>query len=79
MTRLVSRLEGQGLIVREPSDDNGRGRQAVLTDEGLRRLREATPAHVGSLRRHILDHLDGADLPIVAAALDRMAASGIDG
>lgn len=34
LTRLVDRLEEQGLIVREPCPDDKRGAYAVLTDKG---------------------------------------------
>jgi hypothetical protein len=46
----------------------------VLTDTGLLRLRQAWPAHLASVRRHILDHLQAFDIPALAAALQRLAA-----
>jgi DNA-binding MarR family transcriptional regulator len=75
MTRIVSKLEREGLVVRERSIDDGRGWHAVLTEEGLRRLRAAWPTHLTSVRRHVFDHLDGVDLPAVTLALQRMADS----
>src|SRR5882757_3172715 len=62
MTRVVTRLEKRGLIERVRCDKDARGWNAVLTDKGLARLEQAWPAHLASVRRHVLDHVDGADL-----------------
>jgi DNA-binding MarR family transcriptional regulator len=74
MTRIVTRLEQQGLIERVRCDEDARGWNAVLTDGGLARLEEAWPAHLASTRRHIFDRLEGADLAQLLRALRRIAA-----
>src|SRR5437588_7901898 len=73
MSRIVSRLEAQGLVERERSSCDGRGLNAVLTDAGLDRLHRAWPTHLASVRRHMMDHLRELDLPVVTAALQRFA------
>ena len=73
VSRIVSRLERSGLVVRERACDDGRGWSAVLTDDGLRRLEEAWPHHLASVRRHLFDHVQGLDLPAVTAAFERFA------
>ena len=73
MSRVVSRLEAQGLVERERAADDGRGLNAVLTDDGLDRLRRAWPTHLASVRRRMMDHLSELDLPAVTAALQRFA------
>ncbi len=70
MTRVVERLAGQGLIDRQRSTDDGRGQVAVLTDAGLKRLEEAWPEHVVSVRRRVMDHLAGLDPKALTAAFD---------
>ncbi|MGA5301628.1 MarR family winged helix-turn-helix transcriptional regulator [Nucisporomicrobium flavum] len=72
MTRLAGKLESQGHLKRIPCESDGRGSNAVLTDAGLNRLREAWPDHLASVRRHIFDHLGDLDLPTVARALTAM-------
>lgn len=63
MTRVVARLETQGLIERVRSDDDARGWTAVLTGAGGDRLRQAWPSNLASVRRHFLDHLEGSTSP----------------
>ena len=75
MTRLAGKLESLGQLKRVRCARDARGLEAVLTDAGLARLREAWPSHLASVRRHIFDHLDGIDLARLAAALDSMARS----
>jgi len=74
MTRLAGRLESAGFLRRVPCESDARGANAMLTDAGLARLRQAWPTHLASVRRHIFDHLDGVDLCALAKALDAMAA-----
>ncbi len=73
MSRIVDRLEAQGLVERARSSCDGRGLNAVLTDAGLGRLRRAWPTHLASVRRHMMDHLSEFDLPVATAALQRFA------
>jgi DNA-binding MarR family transcriptional regulator len=73
MSRIVSRLEAQGLVERERVSCDRRGLNAVLTDAGLDRLRRAWPTHLASVRRHVMDHLGELDLPAVVAALRNFA------
>jgi DNA-binding MarR family transcriptional regulator len=74
MTRLVARHESLGYLRRVPCESDARGFNAVLTETGLERLKEAWPAHLASVRRHIFDHLDEIDLCRLAIALGEMAA-----
>ena len=73
MSRVVHRLEGQGLIQRVRCEEDGRGWNAVLTDAGLARLQQAWPTNLAAVRRHFLDHLTGIDLGKLAKALQNVA------
>ncbi|WP_351237838.1 MarR family transcriptional regulator [Streptomyces sp. NPDC002133] len=73
MTRLVSRLENQGFVQRVQCAEDLRGWNAVLTDDGLARVQQAWPAHLASVRRHVLDNLVGHDLMQLAAGIRRIA------
>lgn len=67
MTRLVDRLQREGLVGRERCPEDGRGYFAVLTDEGDRRLQQARATHLAGVRRLFLERLDGDDLTRLAA------------
>lgn len=73
MTRLAAKLESLGYVQRIKCESDARGWNAVLTDRGLARLREAWPTHLASVRRHILDHLGDVDLRKLAAAFTAIA------
>lgn len=73
MTRIANVLERQGLIERVRSDEDARGWNAVITDAGLARLERAWPTNLASLRRHLLDHLDGIDVARLARAIGKVA------
>jgi DNA-binding MarR family transcriptional regulator len=73
LTRVVERLERQGLVERVRAASDGRGQVAVLTSDGLTRLKKAWPVHLASVRRNVMDHLQGLDLPQLAEALTAVA------
>jgi DNA-binding MarR family transcriptional regulator len=74
ISRTVGRLEAQGLLHRVQSTRDARAYNAVLTDAGLRRYKEATPTHNISLRRYLFDQLEGIDLDALGDALQRITA-----
>jgi DNA-binding MarR family transcriptional regulator len=79
ITRRIDGLVRAGLVERRQCPSDRRGSNAVLTAEGLRRLREAAPAHVRGVRAHFIDQLSERELANLAAALSNIdvdAASG---
>jgi DNA-binding MarR family transcriptional regulator len=72
VTRLVDRLERDGLVARERCEDDARGWFAVLTDAGARRLAEARRTHLAGVRRLFLEHLDERDRAQLAAVWERL-------
>lgn len=74
LTRLIERLERQGMVTRKKASGDARGQIAALTDAGLDRLRAAWPGHLDDVRRIVLDNLRELDLPTLTRALDAIAA-----
>jgi len=72
LTRLVDRLQREGLVRREPSPDDARGMFTVITVEGLRRLREAVPIHLAGVQRHWLAHFDDDELRVLGGLMSRL-------
>lgn len=62
VSRLVDRLEADGLVCRQRCELDGRGYWAELTEEGLERLREARPTHLAGVRRRFLARMDESEL-----------------
>jgi DNA-binding MarR family transcriptional regulator len=62
LTRLVDRLEREGLVRREACDSDARGMFAVMTDEGYRRLRDASGTHLRGVAEYAVGRLDEDDL-----------------
>ena len=50
ITRLLSGLEAAGYVTRRECASDGRVTYAVLTDEGLEKLRRASETHLASVR-----------------------------
>jgi DNA-binding MarR family transcriptional regulator len=72
VTRLVDRLERDGLVVREPCPSDRRGLHARLTEEGRHRLAEARPTHLAGVRERFLSRLDDDELRALAAVWERV-------
>lgn len=62
LTRVIDRLEREGLVVRERTDADRRGLEAVLTKAGRKRYREAHRGHIQGVRELFLDRLTDAQL-----------------
>ena len=76
VTRLIERMERQGLVARRQADQDARGMTATLTEAGLERLSEAYPYALASVRTNVIDHLNGLDLAALADAVGSFGTSG---
>jgi DNA-binding MarR family transcriptional regulator len=61
-SRLVDRLVRDGLVSKEPCEEDRRGANVVLTDRGRDILSRARRLHRAGVRRAFLDRLDEATL-----------------
>ncbi|HZJ04691.1 MAG TPA: MarR family transcriptional regulator [Nocardioidaceae bacterium] len=55
VTHTIARLEKAGFAERSSCLDDGRGVEAVITDEGFAALEEAAPTHVAGVRQFLVD------------------------
>ncbi|MEU7691858.1 MarR family transcriptional regulator [Microbispora hainanensis] len=60
LSRLIARLEREGLVGRALCEADRRGVFVQLTEEGRRRHAEATPTHRAVLAEHLFPHLVNA-------------------
>ena len=70
-TRLVDRLERDGLLERDVCDSDGRGCFAVLTDSGEEVLTRARATHLDGVRKRFLRHFEAPELEQMAAWWNR--------
>lgn len=76
LTRLVDRLERDGLVERASCPNDARGTHAVLTDTGLNRLREAAPTHLQGVAEHVIDRLTADEVAQLKALMDKLLVAG---
>jgi len=73
LTRLVDRLEKEGLVERVRCSEDGRGFFAQLTTPGLETLRRTYPTHLRGVREWFSDLLTAEESAVLARALARIA------
>ena len=69
-TRLIDRLEADGLVERVMCDTDRRGQWAQLTGAGYERLRTASPTHLRGIAEHFLDRIPVDELGRLQRILD---------
>lgn len=62
LTRLVDRLQKDGLVQRQPDPDDARGMYTVLTPTGREALRDASGVHLAQVSELVLDRLSEEEL-----------------
>ncbi len=78
ISRLVDRLEREGLVRRETDPEDRRSYYAVLTVEGEARLRQAQPTHVAGVGRYFLSQFSDEELAALGAGWRRVLAGVAD-
>ena len=73
LTRLVDRLERDGLLQRCSCEHDARGAYACLTDAGRRRLEVARGTHLAVVREQFLSHFSEEELCALADLWERIA------
>ncbi len=72
LTRLVDRLQRDGLVEREVCHDDARGLFASITQAGRERVCAATPTHQRAIREYVLSKLDLEELKRLGGILDKI-------
>ncbi|MEX1178183.1 MAG: MarR family transcriptional regulator [Nitriliruptor sp.] len=72
LTRLIDRMEREGLVTRYPCEDDRRGTYAQMTAHGYDVIRSSAPTHLAGIREHFADPLDDHEAGVIAAALGRI-------
>lgn len=73
VTRLVDRMERDGLLRRERCEDDARGYNALITDKGRELFRRARRTHLDGVRERFLSRLSADELRTLAELWEKVA------
>lgn len=73
LTRLIDRMESNGLVSREPYPGDARGLYTVLTPLGYEKLRAAAPTHLAGVQAYWLSKFSDRELHDLHMLLGRLA------
>jgi DNA-binding MarR family transcriptional regulator len=72
LTRLVDRLEKEGVLARKACPTDGRAQHAELTDKGVAVLRKIWPVYRAGIAKYFAAHLSEAEARQVATIFGRV-------
>ena len=72
LSRLLDRLGKEGLIAREPCEEDGRGQWVVITEKGRALQARTWKVYARAIQRHVGDRLDDKAAVQLAALLGRL-------
>ena len=73
LTRLVDRMERDGLLRRERCEDDARGYYAIITDAGRELFQRARATHLDGVRELFLEQVSPAEQRTLAALWERVS------
>jgi DNA-binding MarR family transcriptional regulator len=73
-TRVVDRMEAEGLVRRGRPEDDRRSILVQLTDEGRTTIAQARDHHRHSIEQHFARHLTDSDVKTLTRALEKISA-----
>ena len=76
LTRLVDRLERDGLLEREQCEEDARGYFAAITDEGRDLFDEARRTHLAGVRERFLSRFSNDDLRTLGQLWEKVPHGG---
>src|SRR6266481_5655895 len=72
LTRLVDRLEADGLLTRDRSGTDRRGAYAVITEQGIAAMRQAWPVYARGIIKYFAQWLTREEAQLLGSALGRI-------
>ena len=72
LTRVIDRMEAEGLVRRERPPEDRRVVKVVLTSKGRKTLDAARVVHHRGIQEHYVEHLNARELAALTAALEKV-------
>ncbi len=79
LTRLIDRLEREGLVARHSCQQDARGAYAGLTAAGRAKLAAVRPTHLAGVRAHFLSHFTEDEMDRLAGYWERVLPGAANG
>jgi DNA-binding MarR family transcriptional regulator len=79
LTRLIDRLEREGLVARHSCQQDARGAYAGLTEAGRAKLAAVRPTHLAGVRAHFLAHFGEEEMDRLAGYWERVVPGSSSG
>lgn len=74
LTRLVDKLEHEGLLRREIDPQDRRGFYAILTEAGIDAMRQAWPVYAEGISTLFVQHISREEAEVLSKVFSRLAA-----
>jgi DNA-binding MarR family transcriptional regulator len=72
LSRLIDRMEAEGLVRREPCADDARGADIAITAKGRTLRRRMWPVYEAAIDRHFASKLSERDVEVLGRLLQRL-------
>ena len=72
LTYQISSMVKRGLVRKQACAEDGRGQEAVLTDEGMEALERAAPLHLITVRDSFIDLLEPDELDVIGRVFGKV-------
>jgi DNA-binding MarR family transcriptional regulator len=72
LSRLIDRMEGEGLVRREPSPEDARGADIAITEKGRTLRRKMWPVYEAAIGRHFASRLKAEEIERLSGALETL-------
>ncbi len=72
LSRLLDRLEKNGLVQRHTSMEDGRGNRVLITDAGSKTLKQMWPVYSQSIQAHFGEKLSASETERISAILGKV-------
>lgn len=72
LSRVIARLEHSGYVRRTPSAEDRRATNANLTEAGSRKVEDAAPGHVSTVREVVIDTLSPTQVAQLSDICERL-------
>jgi len=73
VTRIVERMEREGLVERAPCPDDGRGAMAAITETGRALRRRMWPVYESAIQAHFAGNFTEKELAVLSGYLGRLS------